>query len=206
MACDKKIEWKPIMLEAAFVVLGVVLALTANGIREAYNNQRRAETALVSILDELASNQEAVAAAIDYHGALIDTLSKFTSAYGNDPSRYPSGAVFSRGFVSPGQTVSRAWEAAATTGVIEYMPYDEVLLLSQLYEDQRLYQVQGMAVSEQIYGRIFDQGVQGVIRNYRNLQTVIGTLARAYAGILPRFPVDSSVGNVHESCQYMPTR
>ena len=91
------------------------------------------------------------------------------------------------------------------------MPYEDVLLLAQVYETQRIYQTQGISVGEQIYGRIFDQGTLGVIRNYRNLQIMIGTfvyreceLARAYVDILPRLQADPSTVSVHDFCQYLP--
>lgn len=74
---SENINLRVILLETFFLVLGVLLALGANNWREQHNNEQRAETARLSILEELKSNQEAVTAAIDYHSYLMDTVYKF---------------------------------------------------------------------------------------------------------------------------------
>jgi hypothetical protein len=65
-----KIDWRPILLEAAFVVLGVVLALGANEWRKSYVDRRNAEAALASIREELQANRTVVGESFDYHGGM----------------------------------------------------------------------------------------------------------------------------------------
>ncbi len=207
------INWASIVLESFFVVLGVVLALTANEFREAHNNAKRAEKALVSMLDELEANQTRIHASIDYHAYVMDTLRAFTRAYGETTGRYPSARLFHKGFLYPARLVSHAWEASSSTGVVEFMDYDTVLLLSQLYENQRGYELQSTAVAERIYERIFDQGVHGVAKNYVHLQSIIVTfiqreceLARRYQDTFSVLIDDVRVVEVPDLCAFFPER
>ena len=213
MSNSSNINWKSILLEAFFVVLGVVLAFTANEFREHRNNKNRAQAAMESIIDELSANQQTVMAAIDYHSSLMDTLHKFYRAYGNDPDRYPSAGVFNQGFVNPASTVSRAWDTASTTGVVEHMTYDEVLLISQVYEKQKHYETQGVMAATEIYAFMFNKGLQEMVKNYSNLTTMIGSFAytecdlvRTYAEVLPRLKSDYVTIDTPAFCEYMPQR
>ena len=159
----------PALFEAAFVVLGVVLALAANEWREGRNERQRAAIASNAIAAELRSNRGAVAAAHAYHSALIDSLQ-----VNGSPTWQPSPRLFSRGFVAPAQLSSTAWQSAAATGAVEHMPYEAVLKLSQAYANQARYEHQAMNIGEVLYAELFRNGVQGVTSNYRNLGNLIG--------------------------------
>ena len=207
------INWKSILLEALFVVLGVALAFSANTYREQRNNERRAAAALASIIEELESNQKNVIETIDYHSTLMDTLYKFTRRHGNDPDRHPSNQLFHKGFMNPATPISQAWSAASSTGVIEYMPYDDVLLMSKIYDNQKRYETQSVLVATEIYSLMFNQGMDGMIKNYRNLSTIIGSfvyreceLIDAYAEVLPVLREDSLTVDIPVFCSYLPKR
>ena len=213
MPNSSPIDWRSIFLEAFFVVLGVVLALGANSLREQRSNERRAETALTSIVDEMRSNQHLVEASIDYHSYLMDTLYKFTARFGDDKSRFPSGRIFHKGFVNPARIVSRAWDAVETTGVIEFIPFETVLQVSQVYENQRQYELQGSAIGSELYARIYDDGLEGLSRNYKNILTIIGTfvyreceLVRAYGDALLELVPGEATASVPAFCQQLPPR
>jgi hypothetical protein len=83
--------------------------------------------------------------------------------------------MFSRGFVSPAQLSSTAWQSAAATGVVEHMPYQTVLRLSQAYAHQARYEHQAQSIGQVIYGELYRTGVEGVTGNYRNLGNLIGS-------------------------------
>lgn len=212
-----QINWLAILLEAFFVVLGVLLALGANNWRDHHNNQLHAETALISIVEELHANHEAVNTAINYHSYLMDTLYKFMGRYANQPDKFPDADVFNKGFTNPAVPLSRAWEAANATGVIEYMPYDQVLLISQVYKSQEQYENQSHAIGQQIYGRMFNEGMGGILQNYKNMTQIIGTfaynecgLAFAYKEVIPQLKQstnqDSTQLEIPVFCNYMPKR
>lgn len=207
------INYKSILLEAFFVVLGVVLAFAANNFREQRNNERRAEAALLSIVDELESNHASFIKAIEYHSFLSDTLYKFARSYGNDPERYPSGQLFSKGFINPATPISRAWDAAASTGIIEYIPYDEVLLISKVYENQQRYETQSVMVATEVYSLMFNHGIEGIRKKYQNLANITGSffyreceLVSAYAEVLPALRRDSVTVAIPQYCNYLPKR
>jgi hypothetical protein len=175
----RMIDWRPIFLEAFFVVLGVVLALAANEWRQGVSDRRSARTALESIQEELQSNRQLVLASVQYHLALVDTLSAIRrrAAGASDSAQLPDGRVFSQGFVRPAALLSTAWETAAATDVVRHISHDEVLMLARTYEQQRRYATQGDRIGELIYGEIFARGTGGVIRNYANLSSIIAALS-----------------------------
>ncbi len=194
-AKERRLDWKPILLEAFFVVLGVVLALTANEWREARNHRQEAAAALESIREELATNRDSVAASLTYHAHLIDTLAAFMrgAAVPGDEGAHPRAELFSRGFIHPAPVLSTAWEAARATDAVRHMAYEDVLLVSQIYQDQERYEEQGQIVSENIYRTLFDEGFQAMERKYRNLFGIIYTfmysecrLLEQYAAAAPR--------------------
>jgi hypothetical protein len=170
------VDWRPILLEAFFVVLGVVLALGANEWRQTQADRRSAATALESIREELAANRQSVLRSVQYHLQLSDTLGviRRQAAAGNDSASLPSVRVFSQGFVHPAQLLSTAWETAAATEAVRHMAHDDVLVLARMYDQQRRYATQAEQIGALIYGEIFARGTGGVIRNYANLNAIIG--------------------------------
>lgn len=136
-SATNRIAWTPILLQAFFVVLGVVLALGANEWREQASHARHADRALESIQEELKANREAVSASLDYHLHLTDTLRYFIPrADGTPPAQQADYRLFSRGYIGPATVLSTAWDVANTTNAVSYMDYDDVLLLSRTYASQ----------------------------------------------------------------------
>lgn len=171
----RAIDWRPILLEAFFVVLGVVLALAANEWRQAMVDRRSAATALESIREELATNRRSVLASVRYHLHLSDTLRvvlREGAAHGDSASP-ASIRVFTQGFVHPAQLLSTAWETAAATEAVRHMAHDDVLALARIYDQQRRYATQSEQIGGLIYGEIFARGTTGVIRNAANLASII---------------------------------
>jgi hypothetical protein len=171
------VDWRPIFLEAFFVVLGVVLALAANEWRQAMADRRGAETALESIREELETNRAAVLRSVHYHLYLSDTLvaiRRQTVAARSDSGSLPNVRVFTQGFVRPAALLSTAWETAAATDAVRHMEHDDVLVLAGIYEQQRRYATQSEQIGALIYGEIFARGMAGMVRNYANLGSIIG--------------------------------
>ncbi len=210
---SKSINLRAILLETFFLVLGVLLALAANNWRENSNNRQRAAMARASIVEELATNHNAMEGAIGYHSQLMDTLYKFMRQYGQTPDRFPGTEVFHKGFVNPASTLSSAWDAATGAGVVEHLPYDELLLIARIYKLQEQYEIQSRSIGQQIYSHMFDEGTQAIVQNYRNLVQIIGSfvytecgLAEEYARVIPLLKKDSQEVSVPPTCQYVPRR
>ncbi|HEX8691960.1 MAG TPA: hypothetical protein VF746_06055 [Longimicrobium sp.] len=189
------LDWRPILLEAFFVVLGVVLALAANEWRQGAVNRREAATALAGVREELAANRRAVLESAEYHLRLGDTLTALVRSArpGGPPGAVPDPRLFDRGFVHPAQLLSTAWDAASATDVVRHMDYGDVLTIARIYEEQRDYARQSEVVGGLIYTGLLNQGFGGMLRNYPNLNTIIGTfwyrecqLLRRYDEVLAR--------------------
>ena len=160
------------LMEASFVVLGVVLALAANEWREARVDRREAAAALASITEELASNRSAVASSLEYHDALLAMLQRSrTDGTALDADR------FTRGFVSPAQLHRTGWESASETGVLGHMEYATVLHLARAYAQQARYEEQARSVGEIIYGEYYRGGAEALLANPHGLASLIGTFA-----------------------------
>ncbi len=108
----RSIDWRTLMLEVFFIVLGVVLALAANDWREHRSNLRHASTALESIRDELDANRQAVDNALAYHAHLYDTLRTYVQPAsqrdGATPAPQPNMGLFRKGYTNPATTFSTA--------------------------------------------------------------------------------------------------
>jgi hypothetical protein len=163
---------KGAIIEAFFVVLGVVLAFAVNEWRSARHDAERAQVALESILEELETNRQAAKDSSVYHGRLIAELRSFEA---ENPEGVPPIRMFDQGFVSPAYPLTTAWDAATATNAITHLAYEDVLLLSRVYADQARYGQQAVMVGEVLYRRLFDEGREGIQNNYRNLMGIIGT-------------------------------
>lgn len=185
------VDWRPILLEAFFVVLGVVLALAANEWRRAQLDRQNAATALASIREELQTNRAAVLESVQYHLHLTDTLTTLARhaarAGAAEVVSLPDGRLFGRGFLHPASLLHTAWDAAAATDAVRHMAYADVLRLARIYEEQVDYRRQSEQAGQLIYSHLFNQGFQGVLRNYANLNTIIGTFWYRECQLLRRY-------------------
>lgn len=160
------------LFEAGFVVLGVVLALAANEWRQARADESQSRQAVVSILEELKSNREAMAASMDYHHGLMEMLMAE-----HEEGWVPEARQFPRGFVFPAGVSRTAWETASETGALSKTDFEVVVELSKIYAQQERYEFQARSVGEIIYAEMFRGGTAAIAENYRNFITIIGTFA-----------------------------
>lgn len=169
-----QLELKPIFLEAFFVVLGVVMALGANEWRQHLNEVQKGEVALQSITGELQENRQSIFESLSYHVLLADSLRAFEAVHATTtPDQVPDFRLFSRGYISPAKLLTTAWETANATDALNAMGYDDVLLLSHAYKDQEGYAHQTEESGRQIYAKLFEEGHEGMLKNYRNLRSII---------------------------------
>lgn len=182
------INWKPLLLEAFFVVLGVVLAFAINEWREHRNQLEHARVALESIQHELVSNRQAVHASATYHLFLSDTLRSLTqSSAQRDQTLQRANRLFGKGYVSSATLLSTAWNAANATDAITHMPYADVLRLSSIYQEQRQYESQAEQAGHLIYTKLFNEGHAGMLRQYDGLAILISTFWYTECRLLQRY-------------------
>lgn len=171
MAQKSSINIKAIFLEAFFVVLGVVLAFAANEWRENRNHKNHAQQALSTIVDEIVTNQKAVEEKLAYHSYLIDTLSAYLTGHTENPK--PDYRVFSKGFISPAYPLSTAWDVAQATDALSAMDYQDVLILSRIYNLQERYNFQSQSIAGNIYEIMLTTGSENILDNTNNLLSVL---------------------------------
>lgn len=177
---NKKKVLGPAFLEAALVVLGVVLAFAANEWRETKSQVEKAESAFSSIREELQVNRDLVQTSLSYHKHLYDTLivmigENAARIQKGQKEQLPDVMVFQKGFVSPAHVMSTAWEAAKATDVLNHVEYSDLLLISRMYTEQDRYMQQTKLVGQVIYELLLIEGTHGVLAKYKNLLAVVST-------------------------------
>lgn len=167
-------SWKSVIFESLFVVLGVVLAFLGNEYRSNVQEEQKAKKALKSIVFEVENNKNAIESSLKYHEYLRDTLYTFMR---NNPSEnsIPQIKVFERGFISPAELLSTAYQTALATDVLNNYRYELVLEIGNLYAKQQSYDLQKSRVGDIIYKALYADGTGKMLKNYRNLLSVILT-------------------------------
>lgn len=111
-----------IALEVFSIVLGVLLALAVSEWAEQRNNQARAGVALANVRAELQSN-------LDLLNIIYPNNLKVVEDLASEPQSDSENAN-----VIPGvQLRSSAWQTLGTTGLSNYLDYELLIGLSQLY-------------------------------------------------------------------------
>jgi len=111
-----------IALEIFSIVLGVLLALAVSEWQEQQNNKERAATALGNVRAELQSNLDLLNIIYPNNSRVVEAISSGENANSEDE------------MVVPGvQLRSSAWQTLTTTGLGNYIDYDLLVGLSQLY-------------------------------------------------------------------------
>jgi hypothetical protein len=156
------------LMQAGFVVLGVVLALLGNEWRNNAQDAERARIAAASIIEELRVNREAASASLEYHRDVLEKMSARTAA---SP---PLGVRdFPKGFVFAARLNRTAWDAASDIGALSHLPYERVLDLSRMYSLQQRYEEQARSVGQLFYGEVLQNGVESIPQNAANLASII---------------------------------
>lgn len=156
--------------EAFFVLLGVVLAWSANAWWANRAQAERASVALHAIETEMRTNLDAVRSALTYHEGLLEGLRARTP---ESPPLSPGG--FPRGFIAPAPMLRAAWDTAQTTGALEKVAYARLLDTARLYAAQRRYEQQASSVGQIIYETMLARGTSGVLAESDNLAAIIAT-------------------------------
>lgn len=184
-----------LFVETFAVVLGVTLALFADGCKEDAEGRARAANVRTALVAEVQANRALVAESRDYHRMLMDSLGARLQRDAGPPSL----ALFSRGFLHPARVRATAWEAAAATDALSLLPYDDVLAFSELYAAQEAYREGSRNAGRIVYDALFTSGTAGIAANYRNHLSLVsstwyleGDLLGAYRSALAAVGADTS--------------
>lgn len=156
-------RYEPV-LQLALVVFGAALALGFEQLRDSRNERSRAEMAIESLRSELMTNRSEVQRAHEYHLSLAD---RFDQLHAGGAER-PGWDDFPQGLLSPARVVSTAWQSALATGVASRIPYEDVLVLSRIYEAQSSYAKLSDALVASAYQDLMRLGPDGLLERYTN--------------------------------------
>lgn len=210
MSAPRQIHWTPILLEAAFVVLGVFLALISNEWWSAVKREREAEEVLQAVRLELVNNHDLVSSSVQFHGSLSGMIQQALTS-----GRTLETRDFNQGFMSQSDPQSSAWETAQSSGAIPDMPVEAVLSLSQTYQVQQRYSDQRGEVARMIYQSMFEEGMDGLPQRPMSHLALLGSFMYTECRLLVDYekavtavdgvPADSAMA-MPMACSYMPKR
>lgn len=135
---------KKVLIEIASVVFAVLLALGLNHWREASNDQKLADQALLQIVNEVRENIQSVEQGIEEYKAELDTLEKLKTRMAQDAS-----VRISMGYSHPILN-NAAWNMANSTGAVKDMDYNVLMGLSELYIYQEMYLDNGFSYFKEV--------------------------------------------------------
>ncbi len=124
-----------LVVEGAFVLIAVVLALAADEWRENRSNAELASRAEQSIFEEVRSNRQELLRQRGEQVAMLARVDSLVQQLDADRESVDSLSLnFDLALLS-----NAAWEAARMTQAVHFMPFDRVRELSDVYEIQDLY-------------------------------------------------------------------
>jgi hypothetical protein len=151
--------WLPrVIVESALIVFSVLFALALDQWLQDRERTADAQTALASIRAELEANVLNVERARANHRAMQDSLTRYVTL--NEPLP-PS--IYLGGIFNPAPTYAVAWESARVTGVMRDVPYELVLGLSRVYDEQYRYRELADALVQDIMMQIRREGADPVL-------------------------------------------
>jgi len=186
-----------VAVEAASIVLAVLLALAVDEWRENRSQQQQAHAALMNISIELKYNQKVLKL---IHENNVETVKVMVE---DQASTGESEQDEDRNFIPGLQLRETAWETLLSTGISGYVDYDTILDLSATYSMQRVYkdagsQMAAAAMNIAAYATVLDREVDNesfqrqFINHFEMLVGIEESLLESYQLSISR--LDESVG------------
>ena len=130
---EKGLPIKTIAIEIISVVFAVLFALGVNEWRKNINNEELAEVAVSNILSEIDKNRESLDTTLTNHRHSLEIFKKNINWIKNNED------IRENPEVSFNVITSTSWETAMLTDAVNYMDYELVSELADLYSQQKLY-------------------------------------------------------------------
>ena len=133
-------DWsiQTLAIEILSIIVAVMLALGLSEWNDERKHQAQAEVALRNILIEVRSNLKLLTFIDDNNTAAIEAMSEEQSSESDKD----------RNFIPGLQLRETAWDTLLSTGLSNYVSYDTILLLSEMYSIQGIYKQTGMQLVE----------------------------------------------------------
>ena len=137
---DRSLSVKALVVEVISIVIGVLLALALSEWSEERNHQTQAKVALQNIATEIRSNHKLLTIIHDNNLATLQAMNDQPESGEGGDSSYIPGL----------QLRETAWDALLSTGLSNYISYDKVLILSEMYAIQDVYKQTGKQLVESV--------------------------------------------------------
>ncbi|HZP48302.1 MAG TPA: hypothetical protein VFB07_07210 [Vicinamibacterales bacterium] len=135
-------SWQAFSVEIATIVIGVVIALSFEGVREWQHNRALAAEARETIVRELAENKSAVESDVKSAPRRQSEL-KNALRYVDDMLQAGKTSIHQIGLnASWGDLRRSGWSTAQQTGALAHMTYAEVQSFAAVYDLQDIYVAQ----------------------------------------------------------------
>ena len=180
-----------ILLEAASVVVAVLLAFGVDEWRDARAKRELAERAQASVLAEIRANREEIGGVYAMNAKQLVSMQQTLDFFTAHPDA--KDASVSLAFHAA-QLSQAAWDAARTTQAAQLLPFDWVVDVARVYETQELYRIAQLdmlqrtrvAVAEFTTKRSPPEIVAPLWSELQTFQSLGDQLARKYDSFLAR--------------------
>ena len=139
-----------VVLEVAFIGVGVFLGLMGEQWRESRRHHELADEALRRFRTELTANRQAIASVRDYHADRFKELRNYFDAKPADRSKVD--VRLTKG-MNPAFLERSAWDLAIATQSLSYINTDLAVQLSRAYNTQLAYTSEGAAFVQGMFAR-----------------------------------------------------
>lgn len=184
----RKLSVKALFVEVISIVIGVLLALGLSEWSEERKYQTQAKVALENIAIEIRSNHKLLTAIHDNNLATLQAMHDGPESGEGDDRNYIPGL----------QLRKTAWDALLSTGLSNYISYDKILILSEMYAIQDVYKQTGTQLVEatmtaSAYATVLAQDVDN-----SQFQKQFGTFFEMLSGIETQLLIeyDNALTNV----------
>ncbi len=177
-------DWLSLAIQTLLVIFGVFAGLWVNEWHSNTQSRHDAAEAGKRLRLEIENNLKLATTSRDYHRGLV---TKLREGDFNDSDKYPDISLFQRGFISPALLTNSAWDAAQTTQLTQFMPYEDILLFSDIYSEQERYESQSALAGAALFSELLNHGQQGLCQKWRNLADIIATFAYREEQLVRRY-------------------
>ena len=171
-----------ILIEVAFISMGVFLALMGEQWRERAHTRELARGSLQRFRVELVRNRKAVEAVKDYHKSVLAGLQRYMDA---DAAQRNPEQVRVRG-LQPAVLEHTAWDLALATQSLADLDPALAFELSRIYGLQTRYDDVTRSILQAIYMRPVGENLEGLYYYYGDAVIWDTALLKMYQDILPQ--------------------
>jgi hypothetical protein len=166
-----------ILIEAASIVVAVLLAFAVDEWRDARAKRQLAERARASVLAELRANHEELLGTHAANARQLESLQHTLDLLAADPKARKTSVELA---FSGAQLSDAAWETTRTTQAIQLLPFEWVLEIARVYEVQALYKTAQLDMLQRTRAAV---AAFGTTRNVPEIVAPLGSQLQTFQSL-----------------------